>query len=138
VLTTISIFWIWKDSCHQLHNQQERTQFSNYLIDFIYSDWHIFVKTISEPQGAKRTHFSMVQEAQPKDVERAFGVLQARKRILALPCKLWSVGAMDHDVIIACIILHNIIIEDDEWDRLGKTQMNIYLIKFRMAFWLKM
>ena len=56
----------------------------------------------------------MVQEAQRKDVMRAFGVLQARWSILALPCKLWSVGAMNH-VIIACIILHNMIIED-EWD----------------------
>ena len=45
---------------------------------------------------------------------RAFGVLQARWSILALPCKLWSVGAMKY-VIIACIILHNMIIED-EWD----------------------
>ena len=41
-------------------------------------------------------------------------MLQARWRILALPCKFWSVVAMDH-VIIACIILHNMIIED-EWD----------------------
>jgi len=29
-----------------------------YLVDGIYPDWHIFVKTISEPQGAKRAHFS--------------------------------------------------------------------------------
>ena len=56
----------------------------------------------------------MLQEVQRKDVERAFGVLQARWRILALPCKLWSVGAMN-SVIIACIILHNMIIED-EWE----------------------
>ena len=31
-----------------------------YLVDGIYPDWHIFVKTISEPQGGKRAHFSMV------------------------------------------------------------------------------
>jgi hypothetical protein len=84
-----------------------------------------FYKTISQPQGAKRAQFSIVQEAQRKDVERAFGVLpQARLwRILALPCKLWSVGAMNH-VIIACIILHNMIIED-EWDSTKDT--NEYL-----------
>jgi hypothetical protein len=84
------------------------------LVDGIYPDWHNFVKTISEPpQGAKRAHISMLQEAQCKDVERAFGVLQARRwRILALPCKLWSVGTMNH-VTIACIIIHNMIIEDE-------------------------
>ena len=43
-----------------------------YLVDGIYPDWHIFVKTIPEPQGEKRAHFSMVQDAQRKDVERAF------------------------------------------------------------------
>ena len=53
----------------------------------------------------------MRQEAQRKDVEREFGVLQARWRILALPSKLWSVGAMN-SAINACIILHNMIIEN--------------------------
>ena len=33
-----------------------------YLVDGIYPDWHIFVKTIPEPQGEKRAHFSMVQD----------------------------------------------------------------------------
>jgi len=96
-------------------NNKEHNLLGHFSVDgIIYPDWHIFVKTISEPQGAKCVQFSMVQEAQRKDVERAFGVLQARWRILALLCKLWSVGAMNH-VIIACIILHNMIIED-EWD----------------------
>ena len=95
-----------------INNQQHNLGY--YLVDGIYPNWHIFVKTISEPQGPKRSYFSMRQEAQRKDVERAFGVLQARWRILALPCKLWSVGAMN-SVIIACIILHNMIIED-EWE----------------------
>ena len=77
----------------------------------------------------------MVQEAQHKEVERAFGVLQARWRILALSCKLWSVGAMNH-VIIACIILHNMIIEDDEWET---KDTNEYLFdNIPDDFWLTM
>ena len=40
--------------------------------------------------------------------------LQTQWQILTLPCKLWSVDAMN-DVIICCINLHNMIIED-EWD----------------------
>ena len=39
---------------------------------------------------------------------------EARWRILALPCKLWRKDAMNI-IIKACIIMHNMIIED-EWD----------------------
>ena len=53
-----------------------------------------------------------MQEAARKDVERAFGVLTARFAILANPARLWSM----HDlgtVMRACIVLHNMIIEDE-------------------------
>lgn len=53
-----------------------------------------------------------MQESVRKDVERAFGVLQQRFRVVAIPCKLWSAEAMG-DVMITCIILHNMIIEDE-------------------------
>ena len=48
-----------------------------YPADGIYPKWSTFVKTISAPQGAKKRHFAAVQESTRKDVERAFGVLQA-------------------------------------------------------------
>ena len=47
-----------------------------YLVDGIYPEWKIFVKTISHPVSRKDQHFASKQEAQRKDVERAFGVLQ--------------------------------------------------------------
>ena len=47
-----------------------------YLADGIYPDWKIFIKTILEPQGAKHQLFAKQQEAEQKDVEQAFGILQ--------------------------------------------------------------
>jgi hypothetical protein len=83
-----------------------------YLADGIYPPWAIFQQTIREPQGHKRRMYAKMQEGVRKDIERAFGVLQQRFRFLALPCKLWHADAM-HQVVIACIILHNMIVEDE-------------------------
>ncbi|ETI56849.1 hypothetical protein F443_00779 [Phytophthora nicotianae P1569] len=84
-----------------------------YLTDGIYPAWAIFQSSISAPQGNKRKYYAAQQEAARKDVERTFRGLQQRFRILALPCKLWSVDAMK-DVMLACIILHNMIVEDEQ------------------------
>ncbi|XP_028100699.1 uncharacterized protein LOC114300042 [Camellia sinensis] len=48
-----------------------------YLVDGIYPQWSIFNKTITSQRGNKPTHFAKTQESARKDVERAFGVLQA-------------------------------------------------------------
>ncbi|OWZ13818.1 hypothetical protein PHMEG_00012797 [Phytophthora megakarya] len=68
--------------------------------------------SISVPQDSKRKRYAAVQEAVRKDIERGFGVLQQRFRIVALPCKLWKVDAMN-DGMLACIILHNMVVEDE-------------------------
>ncbi|XP_042012054.1 uncharacterized protein LOC121760459 [Salvia splendens] len=49
-----------------------------YLADDIYPSWPIFFKTIRCSTEPKRAYFAQKQEAARKDVERAFGVLQAR------------------------------------------------------------
>ncbi|XP_051219056.1 uncharacterized protein [Lolium perenne] len=50
-----------------------------YLAGGIYPRWSTFVKTILNPvPRRKKTWFAQLQEAAIKDVERVFGVLQAR------------------------------------------------------------
>ena len=83
-----------------------------YLTDGIYPPWSIFMDTVSNPISPKEKLYSKLQEGKRKEVERGFGVLQARFRILALPCKLWNKDAMAV-IIQACVILHNMIIEDE-------------------------
>ena len=54
----------------------------------------------------------MRQEACRKDVVRAFGVLQTRFAIIAGPTRFWCKEVL-HDIMSACIIMHNMIIEDE-------------------------
>jgi hypothetical protein len=57
------------------------------LADGIYPQWSCFVQTIHEPSDEKRAHFAKRQEACRKDLERCFGVLQARFAIIQNPCR---------------------------------------------------
>ena len=61
-----------------------------YLADGIYPDWAVFIKILSKPQGLEQKHFTKMQEACHKDVERAFGVLQACFAIVACPAQGWK------------------------------------------------
>ncbi|CAI0625562.1 unnamed protein product, partial [Linum tenue] len=83
-----------------------------YLTDGIYPNWATFVKSIPLPQGPKHKLFAKKQEAARKDVERAFGVLQARFAIINGPSRMWCKGIMG-DITRACVIMHNMIVEDE-------------------------
>uniref|UniRef100_A0A0D3DJN9 Myb-like domain-containing protein n=1 Tax=Brassica oleracea var. oleracea TaxID=109376 RepID=A0A0D3DJN9_BRAOL len=63
------------DNGHEYH-------LAYYLTDGIYPKWATFVQSIPLPQGPKASLFATNQEAVRKDVERAFGVLQARFAIV--------------------------------------------------------
>ncbi|XP_028102473.1 uncharacterized protein LOC114301711 [Camellia sinensis] len=81
----------------------------------IYPQWSTFVKTIPSLQGNKKKLFAAVQEATRKDVERAFGVLQARFAIARRPARFCNTKMLKC-IMKACIILHYMIIEDERDD----------------------
>ncbi|XP_051208182.1 uncharacterized protein [Lolium perenne] len=83
-----------------------------YLADGIYPEWAVFVKTIALPQTEKHKLFAQHQEGARKDVERAFGVLQARFNIVRRPARFWKRASVNK-VMEACVILHNMIVEDE-------------------------
>ncbi|KAL3639299.1 hypothetical protein CASFOL_017206 [Castilleja foliolosa] len=83
-----------------------------YLADGIYPKWPVFVQSIQMPQGNKQQCFAKQQESCRKDVERAFGVLQARFAIVRQPARTWDLEVLGK-IMRACIILHNMIVEDE-------------------------
>ncbi|RWR92880.1 putative nuclease HARBI1 [Cinnamomum micranthum f. kanehirae] len=83
-----------------------------YLANGIYPSWATFVKTISYPNGPKATNFAAAQESVRKDMERAFGVLQARFSIVRGLARFWDRQTLQH-IMKTCIIMHNMIIEDE-------------------------
>jgi hypothetical protein len=53
-----------------------------------------------------------MQESCRKDIERAFGVLQARWAVLRGPAYGWDRNRLT-EIMTACIIMHNMIVEDE-------------------------
>ncbi|XP_062232833.1 uncharacterized protein LOC133930168 [Phragmites australis] len=84
-----------------------------YLADKIYPEWAVFVKTVTAPQSAEDKLFALMQEGARKDVECAFGVLQSRFDIVRRPAKLWKQADVIN-IMQACVILHNMIVEDEK------------------------
>ncbi|XP_047320429.1 uncharacterized protein LOC124924432 [Impatiens glandulifera] len=83
-----------------------------YLADGIYPPWATFVKAITLPMNRKTKYFTTAQESFRKDVERAFGVLQARFAIVRGPARFYDCATLKK-IMLACIIMHNMIVEDE-------------------------
>src|SRR5207237_8970224 len=60
----------------------------------------------------KQMVYARQQEACRKDVERAFGGLQAEWKILHGPARLWNQKDLN-SIVQACVILHNMVIDDE-------------------------
>ena len=85
-----------------------------YLADGIYSVWSTFAKIISKsnPSNRKESEFARQQEACRKDIERSYGVLQSRFVIVRGPARFWDKKTLKN-IMTCCVILHNMIIEDE-------------------------
>ncbi|KAF8726307.1 hypothetical protein HU200_019767 [Digitaria exilis] len=71
------------------------------------------MKTVSAPQSVEDKLFSLKQEGTRKDVECAFGVLQARFDIVRRPARLWKQADVIN-IMQACVVLHNMIVENEK------------------------
>ncbi|XP_076911897.1 uncharacterized protein LOC143570016 [Bidens hawaiensis] len=71
-----------------------------------------FYSAYACPVYDKRKYFTKKQESARKDIERAFGVLKKRCAMLANPIRFWTREKIT-EVVITCIILHNMILEDE-------------------------
>jgi hypothetical protein len=68
-----------------------------YLVDGIYPFWSTFVKIVCKHADEKYKRFAKEQEADKKDMERAFGVLQSKVCYCLVLC--WN---MNHREDVKC------------------------------------
>ncbi|GJZ02640.1 ALP1-like protein [Tanacetum coccineum] len=84
-----------------------------YLTDGIYPQWSVLIKSIKNPgtNDHKRILYKTKHEEARKDVERAFGVLKRKWKIVKHPARGLTRSRLS-DITYTCIILHNMIIHD--------------------------
>jgi hypothetical protein len=100
-----------------------------YLTDGIYPFWPVFIKGVPISQQEKHQFFSMKQASVRKDVKCAFGLLKKKFSILTIPDRSYS--QLTFGLIMrACIILHNMIIDDE---RDNDYDDNYYAVTFIVA-----
>ncbi|KAL6272820.1 hypothetical protein ACE6H2_023512 [Prunus campanulata] len=95
---------------YQVNNTVYQTGY--YLSDSIYPRWTTFVKSIPNPRSQKQKLFATHQEKYRKDVERCFGILQARWLIIQGAAHMLDEEVL-RSIMMTCIILHNMIVEDE-------------------------
>ncbi|XP_021987027.1 uncharacterized protein LOC110883613 [Helianthus annuus] len=106
--------WIWHAFFGTFIVNGVEYKYGYCLVDGIYAEWVVFVKPFSREGtlDSKIIKLNKVQMAARKDIERVFGVLQKRWRILSMPCRLYEKYQI-RNVMYACIILHNMILEEE-------------------------
>jgi hypothetical protein len=83
-----------------------------YLTDGIYPRYSTFVKAYPYPTDPKEKKFKKLQESARKDIERAFGVLKGKWKILERHLRPTTVDKIGK-IVYTCCILHNMIIKHE-------------------------
>ena len=91
--------------------------FPFFFVDGIYPPWSVLMKapTLAVDEGTKK--FIERQESIRKDIERAFGILKCRMKILKNGL-MYKKRSKCVSVIKTCAILHNMIIDHQDLDPL--------------------
>ncbi|KAF8397075.1 hypothetical protein HHK36_018713 [Tetracentron sinense] len=104
--------WIWytyfdlPDSNNDINVLQSSNLFAN-LTQGIAPPAHYTIQGTEYNVG-----YYLADETYRKDVEWAFGVLQSQFAIVKGPTSFWDKHVL-HDIMSACIIMHNMIVEDE-------------------------
>ena len=81
------------------------------LADGIYPPFARFVKGIEMPISMKEKMYTSWQEAARKDIERSFGVFQAKWQVFDRPIHTMKLGRISTKMS-CCLILHNMCVSD--------------------------
>lgn len=100
-----------------------------YLADGVYPRLSTIIQSYKQPHNQQQTLFNGHQMGKRKDVERAFRILQEKFHIVAGTVRYWNEDDLKY-IMKTCIILHNMIIEDERrdgaWKTPGAGEMRIY------------
>lgn len=94
---------------YRIHGNGRNRTMGYMLADGIYPEWPIFVRPIHDAPTIGEQCYSKAQEAIRKDIERFFGVIQARFHVLRKDNESWDVEKVVLTTNVCCI-LHNLLI----------------------------
>jgi hypothetical protein len=81
------------------------------LVDGIYPRYSRFVRGLPQPITENEIRFTKWQESSRKDIERAFGVLQCKWKVLSYPIHTKNTDSIAK-LMECCTILHNMAVSD--------------------------
>lgn len=82
-----------------------------YLVDGIFPNWAVFATTLPHPVSVGEKRYSKRQESCRKDVERLFGVVKQRFKVIRTGNRVeFRDKEVLCDIVRACFIIHNAIV----------------------------
>jgi hypothetical protein len=110
--TLSNLNWTWTDDNAAIH--QEKGMFL--ICDGGYHFWKMLICPFKDqPDGSSETTWSGLIESLRKDVECLFGILKKRFMVLKHAVRYHNLETIS-DVFRTCCILHNMLLEHDEYD----------------------